>query len=280
MQQDEARRQDRPNEIGALEGAVATTAAEREACYRLRYRVFVEEMGAQIPPGHGGLERDRFDAHCHHLLVRDTQSGAVVACTRVLTDTQACLTGGFYSAQEFDLAGIHALPERVMEIGRTCVDPGWRRGGTIAALWAELARFMADNRFGYLIGCASIPMDDGGAAARAITDALRERHLAPLARRVRPRRPLPSLAAEAPDPSNHSSAHSSGRLPPLLKAYMRLGAKIGGEPCWDPDFGCADLFISLESGDLQSRYLRHFLERRRAPEPGHIAEPRRRHIAA
>ena len=265
MQRHESRRHDRSNE-GGLEVVVATTAAEREACYRLRYRVFVEEMGASIPAGHDGLERDRFDPYCHHLLVRSSATGAVVACTRVLTDTQACLTGGFYSEQEFDLAAIRGLPGRVMEIGRTCVDPAWRRGGTIAALWTGLARFMADNRFGYLIGCASIPMDDGGAAARAITAELRERHLAPVERRVRPRRSLP--------PAVDGEGAAAGRLPPLLKAYMRLGAKIGGEPCWDPAFGCADLFIMLESADLQSRYLRHFVERRRESEPG------RRHIAA
>ncbi len=270
MQRDEASRRDRLNESGGLTVAFATTAAEREACYRLRYRVFVEEMGATIPPGHGGQERDAFDPHCHHLMVRDT-SGAVVACTRVLTDTQACLTGGFYSEQEFDLAGIRKLPGRVMEIGRTCVHPDWRRGGTIAALWAGLARFMADNRFGYLIGCASIPMGDGGETARAITHSLLSRHLAPAERRVRPRRPLPASGGQA--------GKSSSRLPPLLKAYMRLGATVGGEPCWDPAFGCADLFILLESADLQSRYLRHFVERRRAPEPT-PTRATRAHIAA
>jgi len=266
MQRNEASRTGRPDRTGGLEVAFATTRAEREACYRLRYRVFVEEMDASIPAGHGGLERDRFDPHCHHLLVRHAATGAVIACTRVLTDTQACLTGGFYSEDEFDLARIRALPGRVMEIGRTCVDPAWRRGGTIAALWAGLARFMADNRFGFLIGCASIPMDDGGAAARSISDSLRARHLAPADRQVRPRRPLPA--------GDRADQGASGRLPPLLKAYMRLGAKIGGEPCWDPAFGCADLFILLESGDLQSRYLRHFVERRRE------AVPRRTHIAA
>ncbi|MFW6323069.1 MAG: GNAT family N-acetyltransferase, partial [Guyparkeria sp.] len=254
MQPDEASRHGRPGASGGLSVAFATSEAEREACYRLRYRVFVEEMGARIPAGHAGLERDGFDPHCHHLMVRDAD-GLVVACTRVLTDTQARLTGGFYSEQEFDLAGIRELPGRVMEIGRTCVDPGWRRGGTIAALWAGLARFMADNRFGYLIGCASIPMGDGGATARAISDHLNHCHPAPADRRVRPRRPLPPLVGER--------AGVSPRLPPLLKAYMRLGATVAGEPCWDPAFGCADLFILLESADLQARYLRHFVERRR-----------------
>ncbi len=237
----------------------ATTPAEREACYRLRYRVFVEEMGAQIPAGHGGLERDRFDAHCHHLMVRDSQTGMVIACTRILTDTQARLTGGFYSEQEFDLAMVGGLPGRVMEIGRTCVDRDWRNGGTIAMLWSGLARFMEDNRFGHLIGCVSVSMADGGVAAQRIVADLGDRHLADEGRRVTPRQPLPAMEPVGGD--------ERPRMPPLLKAYLRLGAKLGGAPCWDREFGCADLFILLERRDLTGRYLRHFLERRRPAAP-------------
>lgn len=272
MQRDEPSRRGRPRASGGLSVAFATSVVEREACYRLRYRVFVEEMGARIPGGHDGLERDAFDPHCHHLMVR-AADGTVVACTRLLTDTQARLTGGFYSEQEFDLAAIRRLSGRVMEIGRTCVHADWRRGGTIAALWAGLARFMADNRFGYLIGCASISMDDGGAGAQAISDRLNRHHAAPPERRVRPRRPLPAVDSMV---GGASADGESTRLPPLLKAYMRLGATVGGEPCWDPAFGCADLFILLESADLQARYLRHFVERRRDREP----RPAGAHIAA
>jgi len=244
---------------GRLAVSFATTLAEREACYGLRHRVFVEEMGAEAGGSRVGLECDRFDPHCHHLLVRDQTGGEVVACTRILTDTQARLTGGFYSAQEFDLARIERLPGRVMEIGRTCVAPAWRSGATIAVLWAGLAEFMATNRVGFLIGCASIPVADGGRAARAIAAGLRRRHLAPEDRRVIPRRPLPAGgAAETLD---------GVRLTPLLKAYMRLGAKIGGEACLDEAFGCADLFVVLERRDLQGRYQRHFLDRRRPEAP-------------
>ncbi|WP_372591872.1 GNAT family N-acetyltransferase [Guyparkeria sp.] len=241
----------------------AITAAEREACYRLRYRVFVEEMGARVPEADDGLELDRFDPYCHHLMVRDTHSGAVVACTRILTDTQACLTGGFYSAQEFELDAIARLPGRVMEIGRTCVAPEARSGATIAVLWSGLARFMETNRFGFLIGCASIPVNDGGVAAGRIATGLSRRHLAPEGRRVTPRHPLPYMDV--------GDEPGELRLPPLLKAYMRLGAKIGGEPCLDEAFGCADLFILLESRDLQGRYQRHFVERRR-PETALASE--------
>jgi hypothetical protein len=47
-------------------------------------------------------------------------------------------------------------------------------------------------------------------------------------------------------------------MPPLLKAYMRLGAKICGEPCWDEDFQVADVFILLKRDELCPRYARHF----------------------
>lgn len=48
------------------------------------------------------------------------------------------------------------------------------------------------------------------------------------------------------------------QMPPLLKAYMRLGAKICGEPCWDETFQVADVFILLKRDELCPRYARHF----------------------
>jgi hypothetical protein len=42
---------------------------------------------------------------------------------------------------------------------------------------------------------------------------------------------------------------------------MRLGAQICGEPCWDPAFACADIFILLDVQKLQARYHRHFVQR-------------------
>jgi len=51
------------------------------------------------------------------------------------------------------------------------------------------------------------------------------------------------------------------RMPPLLKAYLNLGAKACGEAFWDQDFNCADVFMLLNVSDLCPRYARHFLGR-------------------
>lgn len=240
-----------------LQVELALSQEQIDACFRLRYRVFVEELGAKIDCALPlGLESDHFDAYCHHMLVRDMDTGEAVACTRILTDTQAQVAGGFYSAKEFDLSRLRDIEGRVMEIGRTCVDPAYRNGATISCLWSGLAQFMENNRFMYLMGCASISLEDGGIQANLIMDQLRVRYLTPESLRVDSLRALPKLDEDAAVQSRDV------RMPPLLKAYLRLGAQIGGEPYWDEDFNTADVFIWLDRTNLQRRYVRHFVQRK------------------
>lgn len=225
---------------------------------QLRYRIFAGELGARIE---GGIDRDHFDDYCEHLLVRESENGRLVACTRILTDDAASRAGGFYSAGEFDLSMLDGLPGRVMEIGRTCVDPDYRNGVVIATLWQGIAAHVTNEGFDYLFGCASIGLEDGGVQAHAILEQIRARHLAPAGLQVRPYQSLPAADARPTE---------KPRLPPLLKAYLSLGAKACGEPYWDRDFNCADVFMLLNVSDLHPRYARHFLQQR-APR-GETAE--------
>ena len=223
-------------------------AALREA-QALRYRVFSSEFAAKLKGAEFGLDMDDYDPHCQHIGVRDLSNGELVATTRLLDHQAAADLGRFYSEEEFSLHGLAGLEGPLLEIGRTCVDPAYRNGATIAVLWSELAEILNEGRYRYLMGCASIPMRDGGLQAQAIMQRLRERHLCTDYLRAEPRQPLPRL--ELPD-------NLISEMPPLLKAYMRLGAKVCGEPCWDPDFQVADVFILLKRDELCPRYARHF----------------------
>jgi putative hemolysin len=234
----------------------ARTSDELVETQRLRYRIFAGEMGANLHDGGSGLDRDPYDPHCRHLYVRDRSSGAIVACTRILTDDRAGFAGGYYSAGEFDLGLLEHLPGRAMEIGRTCVDPAYRNGAVIALLWSGIADVILREGFDYLFGCASIGLEDGGANAHAIVDTLRSQYLSPPWHRVRPRNPLPPADARAAQPP---------RMPPLLKAYVSLGARACGEPYWDAEFNCADVFMLLNVPDLNPRYARRFLGREATP---------------
>ena len=124
--------------------------------------MFAGEMGARLDTAVPGHDVDAFDAYCEHLLVRDTETRAVIGTYRVLTPAQALRAGGLYSDTEFDLARLAHLRGRMVELGRSCVHPDHRHGGVIMALWGALADFMVRNRLDTMIGCASIPMLHNG----------------------------------------------------------------------------------------------------------------------
>jgi len=159
--------------------------------------------------------------------------------------------GGYYSAGEFDLSRLAHLFDRTVEVGRACVHPDYRNGGTISLLWAGLAKYMQMNRYEYMIGCGSIGMADGGHMAASLYRRLQDNYLSPAEYRVFPRCPLPldSLDSSVEVP-----------CPPLIKGYLRLGAYICGEPAWDPDFNTADMLIMLPLSRLNRRYASHFMK--------------------
>ena len=208
-------------------------------------------MGARLPSAAGRLDVDRFDPHCAHLLVREGDGGRVVATARLLDGADALAAGGFYSSQEFDLTRALTLPGRLLEVGRTCVARDRRDGATLSALWTGLAREAVARGADHLIGCASVPFDPEIEALAPLRESLRA-HWSPESSRVYPRRPVPR------DPRGPSR---DAKLPPLLAAYLRLGAKIGGEPSWDPEFGVADFFVIVSVERLAQRYARRFIDR-------------------
>ncbi len=231
--------------------SVGIASSEREVleAKKLRYRVFADELGANLQTRIPGVDQDIFDPYCDHLVVRDENSGAVVGTYRILSPEKARKVGCYYSECEFDLTRLQHLRPRMVEIGRSCVHPDYRTGATIALLWAGLAKYMLENRYDYLIGCASISMADGGHAAASIFSRLGE-HMSPLEYRVFPRCPLPLEALKNDLPAE---------LPPLIKGYLRAGAYVCGEPAWDPDFNTADLPILMPMSRLDSRYAKHFI---------------------
>lgn len=223
-----------------------------EAAQRLRYQVFSQEYGSDLGARTPGLDADAFDNSCDHLIVTDLDSGQLVATTRILHQADIAGVNGFYSAGEFDLGALQTLPGTIAELGRTCVHPDYRNGATISLLWSAVAAYLVERGVDYMIGCASISMSDGGLKAWRIARHLQNQYLADPAYLVTPLRALPHL----------TQARDSNRpveVPALIRAYMRLGARVCGEPCWDPEFRCADLLVLLEVSKLAGRYSRHFM---------------------
>lgn len=233
----------------SLSVGLAETAYEVEEAQRLRYQVFAGEMGARMSSANERIDRDVFDPFCEHLVVRDNQNGRVVGTYRILPPGQAKAIQGYYSESEFDMTRLSRLRNNMAEVGRSCVHPDYRDGATIAQLCGELANYMVERQYDYLIGRASISIADGGHYAASVYHKLQKPHEAPPEYRVFPRYPLPL---------NELDSWRDVIVPPLINGYLRLGAYICGEPAWDRDFNTADLFFLLPLSRLNSRHTLRF----------------------
>ncbi|RKT57183.1 GNAT family N-acetyltransferase [Saccharothrix australiensis] len=229
---------------------VARDSAEVVAAQRLRHQVFAGEMGATLHSPVAGHDVDPFDEHCDHLVVRDDRTGEIVGTYRMLPPERAADAGRLYSDTEFDLTNLADLRPSVVETGRSCVHPDHRTGAVVSLVWAGIARYMLLSGHSWLVGCASVPLHDGGSHAAGVWDQVRAKHYAPERYRVTPLNPWDVDAVERP---------AKTVLPPLLKGYLRLGAWVCGRPALDPDFGVADLFVLLGMEHVDQRYLKFFL---------------------
>ena len=226
---------------------------EMRSAQRLRFQIFANEMGANLDTPLAGHDIDRFDDYCEHLLARDIVTHQVVGTYRVLTPAQAARAGGSYSDTEFDLSPLRHLRAKMVELGRSCVHAKFRQGGVILALGSALYEFMARNKLGTMMGCASIPMLHNGLVsgdvAASVWRQMQEKHMASPELRVRAHLPLPLDTLD----------NSLDVAPPaMIKGYLRQGAKVLGAPAWDPDFNSADLPLLIHVKDAPSRFLKHF----------------------
>ncbi len=228
-----------PRRSHALSVRLAAGVLDVRAAQRLRAQVFGEEFAMSFA---NGIDEERLDAYCAHLLVFSGEQ--LIATTRLLDRHRARLAGGFYSQQEFNLEHLlSSTPCSVLELGRTCVHPDYRSMAAINMLWQGVGQVVAAWKIEVLMGCASIPLGVGD--CQGWLDRLPESQRLSIS--VRPKRYLPT-AVLSRDPL----------LPPLLKAYLRMNAKVGRFACFDPVFHCADVLIWLPLAQMDTRYLGHF----------------------
>lgn len=255
--------------LGSLEVRLATTSKEIRRAQRLRYKVFYEEMSA-VPNPAALLSRrdtDEYDALCDHILVLDHAVKAkpfrpakpkVVGTYRLLPQDQADRNFGFYSAGEYDIAPLlDANPNlRFLELGRSCVLKPYRNKRTIELLWHGVWTYVLHHRIDAMIGCASLEGTNPDTLALPLSylhhyaRAPQEWSASALPERAVP---MDRLSREAIDPK--AGLHA---LPPLIKAYLRVGAKFGDGAVVDRQFGTMDVFVVLPVSAISPRYIDHF----------------------
>ena len=252
-----------PSRLRDLSVRLAGSDADIAAAQKLRWEVFYGDMGAVADErlNTPGLDCDRYDAVCDHLLFEDRAGGepTVVGTYRLLRQSVATRHQGFYTADEFDLGSFLASADgdgELLELGRSCVAPAYRDAGTIQFLWRGIAQYLITHGIGRMFGCASLPGTDPQAHAAPLS-YLFHHHLAPTALRVSApaghRVDMAMLPVGGYDPRQ-----AMRLLPPLIKGYLRVGAMVGDGAVVDRQFNTVDVFMVMPVQAIAQRYMSRF----------------------
>jgi putative hemolysin len=254
--------------IGSLEVRLAATRKDVRKAQRLRFKVFFDEGGA-MPDARAALTRrdaDKFDAFCDHLIVIDHEGRSrqgkikptVVGAYRLLRSDVATKKRGFYSSTEYDLAPLLARHpgKRFLELGRSCVMEPYRGKKTIELLWRGILAYIRAYDIDALIGCASL--EGANPLKHAVALSFLSHHAGAAEEwTVRARKELHVPMAML-DKSALDARRALAGLPPLIKGYLRVGAKFGDGAVVDKKFNTTDVVVVMPVAEMDTRYLEFF----------------------
>lgn len=235
-----------------FEARLARNEAEVEASQRLRYDVFVQELGGDgdLVDHEKRIEQDKFDPFCEHLLLFDrSKDNDVVAVYRLMTEEGAARGLGFYTADEYDLSPLLNSGRKILELGRSCLHADYRGGAAMAHLWMALSAYVEERGIEIVFGVASFHGTDVTTLAQPLS-YLHYNHLAPEELRVRSKEFQP-MDIMPPDDIDRKAAMVA--TPALIKAYLRLGGFVGEGAFVDHVFNTTDVLLIMDSKAMNDR---------------------------
>jgi putative hemolysin len=262
-------------DVGRYRLRLAKTTEDREAACRLRFKVFNIELGEGLESSYEtGLDIDRFDAICEHLLVEDKASRRVVGTYRMQSGEMAARNMGYYSEQEFNLKSYEPLRPGILELGRASIDREHRTPEVLMLLWRGIAQYATGMGLRTLLGCSSLNSNDPAEGWRMYRQLENFRvpaefETTPTAAYACPpgsydpdqqsmcaQPPACQTDRSQPEGSRPAPDSAPVKVPKLLKTYLAIGARIAAPPAWDRDFRTID-FLTLLDLNLLSAAARH-----------------------
>jgi L-ornithine Nalpha-acyltransferase len=241
---------------------LAETPEEMCAAQRLRYRVFVQELGAEKSSAsdQSGMECDVYDAYSDHLILQDKSlpfDDNVVGVYRLLRGDIALKGSGFYSENEFKLANISDCGRKSVELGRSCVDGRYRNGVAMHLLWNGLADYVAMHDIEILFGVASFHGTDPAAISHALS-YLHYNYRAPDDLQATAYG-ANAIAMDILAEKDTDRVAALAQIPPLIKSYLRLGGTVGSGAYVDHGFNTIDVCLVMDTARMAQKYKAFYL---------------------
>jgi L-ornithine Nalpha-acyltransferase len=225
---------------GRYTARLADSAADILAAKTLRYQCFV----AGRPADRGqGVDEDRFDALCQHMLIEEAGSGALACTYRLMSFASGADIHLSYAAQSYDLKQLSALSYPLLELGRFCIAPGRTPDADLLRVaWGAIARLVDMQAVGLLFGCSSFPGADPARHTHAL-QALARRHLAPTM--MAPQKKHGETVDYAANLTQFDPKAALAQTPALLRTYLMMGGWVSDHAVIDRQLDTLHVFTGL-----------------------------------
>jgi putative hemolysin len=240
-------------QAGPYEVRLAESQAEIEAAQALRYRVFYEENHGQ-PTAEmvaAGREIDEWDDNAFHIIVTNHKNNDEVVGTLRLVSNQRLNPGqAFYTEKAFNLEKLRTHYSKILELSRYCISADGRSGTILMLIWKFAMKFIIDNQYQLMIGCASFH------------DMDIDKHIDILSF-LHKHNPAPEHLCPTPVVANHVHLDTldidqknvawetaKSAVPTLLRGYLKLGARISDCAIIDPVFNSVFVCIYVDAADM------------------------------
>ncbi len=246
-------------QVGPYILQMATTQKQVLDCFKLRHQVFCVEMAEN--PKVSGLDYDRYDNFCDHLIIFHEPTQKIVGTYRFNFSETA---EAFYTQSEFDLHDwISSQTKPFVELGRACIEKDHRRGIVVTLLWRGIAEYMKALNVEKLIGCSSLKVIDTRSSALVYkyfeTKGLLTNKI------LRPHNNYEMkdlffwLLVFSKGLTAEQMQEAEDLMPSLLKSYLKAGAKVASYPAYDAAFKCIDFVTILDQADVSDKIAKKFM---------------------
>ena len=218
----------------------------------LRRHSFFHDFGMENLNTHDLF--DEYDHRADHVILRDKESGTLIGCYRILHSDH---TDKFYSQEQYEMNDFLRQPGTKIELSRACIHKNYRNGISLNLMWKGIAAYAVRSQAKYMFGCASVKSTSVRLAKSMFWNLFPGHFDSDKSVGVLPDYKTPELD-DISDllPFEMIEDH----IPPLLKSYLRAGAKICSEPALDKKFRCFDFFTVLDLGQLNTQHKEKFFK--------------------
>lgn len=235
----------------------AETPKEFEEVLRLRYEVFQREFrGKKIPIG---LDLDRYDFLCDHLIIVDQKTGKIVGTYRLNSSQHS---NRFYSQDEFQMEALLGLSGDKVELGRASIHKDYRTGMVMHLLWRGIVEYLRLTGIRILFGCASVQDMDPLRMSLLYKVIEESGHLSQTRCLPTENYAFPGFEEGLGLLKNLTIQDArilmKQLMSPLFLAYLKAGTKVLGPPALDRPYRCVDFLVCLNLDDLPPSYERRY----------------------